>query len=374
MGVQCYVWIVHLFKQILIGDYDGNAVKNTLSRLSAQVALRCRKVFKMLLSSSSQSTSDQGGDRGRPLILRYFLDLYPRLSIINVESGTESKPWELKALKFTEFIACCDELVLLQSILSPKTCSVVNPRSKQKVKTIHIPTLSHGNCCFPCGFFFHPLAKEYRILVGCLDSAQVMFEYYLYLFGANMWRRTSTPYFDRIPKYNWSNFVVINSSPAIVNGRLHWLVSEIMVFDMVSEEFCVKPLCFGECNIGGAFYMRELLVKDDSLCFCNISHEERSLDIWFLEDYGNWHWNKKYVIKFDWYPPPLYTELMGISVLSFQKDELVLFWRSMGIYSCNLAFNTVTNIHLRKSEYDARGFDNWRMLYGFAAYNGRTSG
>ncbi|PIN25774.1 hypothetical protein CDL12_01486 [Handroanthus impetiginosus] len=344
MALQCYTWIFHLFRQ-LIGDYY-DAAKDTSGKHGEQV-----------------------GDR--PLILRYFGRDYLRLSIIDGESGKECNVRGLKSLSSAEFVGCCNELVLLKSFFPVSACFVLNPLSEGKITTIHPPNHRHIN---PCGFFFHPLAKEYRILSVTRRSAD-MCEYKLYLFGAKMWRSTSNPSFHCMPTY---------SMPAVLNGGLHWYIgtNRIMVFDMINEEFCVKPLPFERCYEGQRHLMRDLMVQDDSLCFCHVDCQEGVMDLWILEDYEKWHWIKKYTVNLDWdvdkYPIkddlPYGIVLDLLSVVSIHKDELVLFWRTRGLFSYHLTFNTVEKIHLKRSEMDRYDSKYHRKIHDFAAYNVMTSG
>ncbi|PIN25773.1 hypothetical protein CDL12_01485 [Handroanthus impetiginosus] len=354
MAPQCYTWIFHLFKQIIGHYYDPNVIKDTLSGRRAQV-------------------------RDRPLILRYFGRDYLRLSIIDGESEKKCNVRGLQALKSAKFVCCCNELVLLKSSSSSplSACFVLNPLSEGKITTVHPPNHRPVD---PCGFFFHPLAKEYRILAVRKES-RTSYEYYLYLFGDKSWRRTSNPCFHCLPTYNCTSASEVNSFPAILNGGLHWYIgtNRIMVFDMINEEFCVKPLPFERCYEGRDHLMRDLLVKDDSLCFCHVGCQEGVMDIWILEDYTNWCWIKKYIVNLDWdidkYPIkddlPYDTTLDMLSVISIHKDELVIFWRFRGMFSYHLVFNSVEKIHLKKSEMDDYSYSRYfdYKLHDFVAYN-----
>ncbi|KAI3445470.1 hypothetical protein Pfo_002135 [Paulownia fortunei] len=354
MVLQCYTWILHLFKQI-IGDRDDiTAVNHILTTLPAQTILQWPKVYKewRMLTSSHQS-------RDRPLILRYYCDhMSMRIFIIDGKSEKEYKERALKRLTSASFIGCCNGLVLLTSHY-PSYHIVLNPLSKKIVTTIGDP-ITRGR---PCGFFFHPLAKEYRILT--VQKKETTYEYQLYLFGAKIWRRTANPYFYCRPTYHRNGQERLISNSSIVNGVLHWYIGRIMIFDIITEEFSIKPLPFEVCFRGEVFPMHKLLVKEDRLCFCHVGCDELVMDIWILDDYANWSWVRKYIVNLDWdmikYPIEkdfLYV-LNGIRVVSIHKDELVLFWAYRGMFSYHLGLNEVEKIYFKKSEMDKNIIDGY---------------
>ncbi|KAL7119870.1 hypothetical protein ACP275_02G087800 [Erythranthe tilingii] len=236
-----------------------------------------------------------------------------------------------------------------------------------------------------CGFFYHPLAKESRILnVRKIENNK--YEYRIYLFNRRTWRRTLTPYFSFQPTRRVRSFnndcrprERVCGNPAIVNNALHWDIGRIMVFDMVTEEFSIKSLPFIE-GYNGSCRMRHLLAIGDNLCFCYMGYEEPLMDIWVLGNYKKWTWVKRYTVNLDWdmkkYPMEkgfkfeTLLEIMGyIRVIGIQNGELVLFWKHRGIFCYHLGFGTLEKINVKKSEMDNHTHDNYDWLCGFEAYD-----
>ncbi|KAG8369028.1 hypothetical protein BUALT_Bualt15G0107600 [Buddleja alternifolia] len=385
MVLQCYSWILHLFQRA-IGDYDDvdyfsnvpdDIIENILSRLPAQTVGQCQKVCKKwhMLASSLHFIGLHQRNDVKPLTLMHVGVDHPRIFIIDGKIKKECKLRALKELKHAKFMGSCNGLVLFASAYYFFKFFVFNPLSPKRRMTIinaEDPTLFHGiphSFYFDsCGFFFHPLAKEYRIL-SCLQSATHN-KYYLYLFGAKMWRKTVNPSFGYHPSQYSCGRKNIYRTPAIVNGGLHWYTSErIMIFDMFTEMFSVRPLPFEESYQGGS-YMCDLLVERDQLCCCNVGYQERAMEIWILKDYDNWSWTRKYIIDLDLdvIKYPMRIDFTGLSVLSIHNDELILFWRNIGLFSYHLDYNNTIHGNVVKVEIDRYDTALRREYWGYEAY------
>ncbi|EYU26481.1 hypothetical protein MIMGU_mgv1a024112mg, partial [Erythranthe guttata] len=299
-----------------MGDHNINAADDN-------------KWLRLIFASSSSSSV-------RPLILRYFCCSgncwgpgHLRISIIDGQSEKECRIKGLKSIEEAYFVGCCNGLALFHSTTPSSLHIVVNPSSNEIQQKIYGP-FRGGHFC---GFFYHPLAKEYRIL-NVLKLETDRYEYNIYLFGAKKWRRIENPYFSRIPSQsrNVKGRYRIDGNPANMNDALHWDIGEIMVFDIINEEFSIRVLPFeGDYHRGGCF-VRHLLVKDNRLCFCIVGHEAPLMDIWILEDYAKWRWVRKYIVNLDWdmnkYPMEegiggvLYYLLDEIRVVAIKNDEL----------------------------------------------------
>ncbi|KAG8368947.1 hypothetical protein BUALT_Bualt15G0099300 [Buddleja alternifolia] len=249
--LQCYTRIHNLLRHIICGNnvvdffahVPDDVIVDILSRLPAYIVVQCREVCKKwrILTSSSHFI-ELHGRNAKPLTLMHFgyytyprTGIYPgqRLVIIDEKREKECKMRDLKELKYVRYVTSCNALVLLTSTLVTfKYYVLLNPLlSKGRVATIDGGT-KRGH---PCGFFFHPLAKEYRILFSYRGEGR--YEYHLYLFGTKTWRRTMNPYFHCEPIC----YKVINRG-GFNGGGLHWYINEIMVFDIISEELSMKPL------------------------------------------------------------------------------------------------------------------------------------
>ncbi|PIN01111.1 hypothetical protein CDL12_26383 [Handroanthus impetiginosus] len=378
MVLQCYTWIIHLIKQIIGDDDDAIARDENLTRLSVQVALQCQKISKVLQISTSSSHRILYQRRERPLILRCCSKEYPRLYVISDKSEKECKVRGLKELKYGSFVGCCNELALFCAYTHLSQYFVFDPLSKERTTTIYPPTWKgyQTSCGIPCGFFFHPLEKEHRILF-VRKKSENLYEYHLYLFGAKMWRKAATPHLNCQPSHAWDPKRV-NDKPAIVNGRLHWYTGKIMIFDMVSEEFYVKPIPLKTCGREMAYTLPDLLVKEDHLCLCHVSGYEQVMDIWILEDYDKWSWVRRYTVNLAWdvnkYPLKANAPCSHfVTVVSIHKDELVLLWRYRGMFSYDLVSKSVERINLTKSEMDDYDCNDHNVYLSFAVYKGTTS-
>ncbi|KAL7157565.1 hypothetical protein ABFS83_02G085600 [Erythranthe nasuta] len=344
MALQCYPKFLHRFKK-LIGDRNNG-------------------------DDDIQRTDS-------PMILRYFCcPDYLRISVIDWKSEKECKLSILKTLKRAYFVGCCNGLALFTSDNPSRMHIVVNPLSCN-MATIYGP-FKGGD---PCGFFFHPSAKEYRIL-NVRKIEKDKYEYHVYLFGTNKWRKIPDPYFKYEPTRHWSRRKkgqkTVNGNPAIVNDALHWDIGAIMVFDMISEGFTLRSAPFKETK-GRKYVTRHLSANENRLCYCHLGCEEPVMDVWIMEDYEKWSWVKKYVVDLDFdmnmYPMDndfrftTLSEIMGyVTIVGTHNNELVLFWKRRGMFSCRLGFNTVKKIPLRKSEMDWHMHEfNW--LCGFELYS-----
>ncbi|GER40124.1 F-box and associated interaction domains-containing protein [Striga asiatica] len=175
----------------------------------------------------------------------------------------------------------CNGLIL---ILYSKKHVLFNPLSNRiAFATRKLPEWGGSRCC---GFFYHPLAKEYRLL-HVTQIGEYSYEYHIYEFGAHKWRTILTPKISP-PPHSFAQLVV--TKKAMI--WRHW--SSFMVFDTNTEELCLKdsPPTVGEPKMvakGG---------KD--LCCCYVRYAETVVDVWVLVDYTNWLWERKYAVNFDW--------------------------------------------------------------------------
>ncbi|KAL3818010.1 hypothetical protein ACJIZ3_003915 [Penstemon smallii] len=375
MVLQCYTWIVDFFKQIIIGNRDDNGstaidfctyVPNEiaidiLSRLQVESVLQCRKVCKnwRKLTSSSQFI-ELHQRRAAPIILRRH-GSYQDSWVSVIDEKSEEK-CEVMGLGTFSLLGCCNGLVLMKPRYPSFDYFVINPLSKGgKITTIY-SMISRGD---PCGFFFHPLAKEYRILFACKNSGSC-YEYHLYLFGAKMWRKTINPYFYCVPPRD-------ATCCAIVNRALHWIHSRFVVWERTGENFCIivfetnnekfsmRPIPPVQSQSRGRGQTMRLLVKEDRLCFCHVASEEHVMSVWILEDYVNWCWIRKYNVNLDWdikkfsmvrHYENYASNFSTVHIVTIHKDEIKLLWWKRGLFSYNLGHNTIKKFQLKKSKHE----------------------
>ncbi|XP_057792119.1 uncharacterized protein LOC131008977 [Salvia miltiorrhiza] len=365
MKSECFSWITQILNKIRGNNDDYFAYEDETSILL--------KKRPLLLQPPKPQPR-----RRRPPILRYFCPKNLRLYIIDGDSEKECK-LPGGGFKNATFVASCNGLVLLSSTHRDRIqYGVFNPLSDEAITIIQppagIPTPQ------PCAFFFHPGAKEHRILaVGGKRDPDLGYEYQIYSFQTRRWRPIANPYFRFRP---WkSELDSVDGSPAAANGALHWYTGVITVFDVMSEELTVKVLPFVDYLLKLVYFNGYLVTRgeEEELCFCVVGRREAAVEVWVLEDYGKWRWCRKWKIDLSWdaskYPvmePRCVTASYHVvRVVGFEKDEVVLFWRHRGLFVYNLNFRSVERVWMKKQEMSK---DYCRQIYydhycGFAPYN-----
>ncbi|CAH9089976.1 unnamed protein product [Cuscuta epithymum] len=375
------------FEEVFGNDLTYSAtVEDSLTPGSSPLAdtpeKMMKKVPRMLNSSSSSHVDEQ--QSSKPIIIRYCKsggedDL--RLYIVDGNSEKECKTRGLNSLKGAYLVNACRGLALIstRNLEAYTKYAVFNPLSKDRVQIVGTPNVSATRAC---GIFFHPLAKEHRILA--VHGREPLFEYHIYSSGAKRWRQTAHPYFPYEPECFWADgkkpYRVVNGNPAIVNQALHWHIGGVMIFDMVSEELSLRRLPFEEYMAQKDYYMTFLLVKEERLCFCLVEYERMSIDIWVLEDYGNWSsWTKKYIASLSWDVNVLpFTQSRAtvsrtfsyIRIISIHENELVLFWRYRGLFIYSPKTHTIRQICKRLNMHDSPYMhqSDYDCFLGFVAY------
>ncbi|CAH9089920.1 unnamed protein product [Cuscuta epithymum] len=373
------------FEEVFGNDLTNSAaVEDALTSGSTPLAIihekLMKKVPRMLKSSPSSHVDEQ--QSSRPIIIRYSKrrgENNLRLYIVTGNSEKECKTRGLNSLKGAYLVNACGGLALISTRNEEAYTkyAVFNPLSRDRVQIVGTPNVSNSRAC---GIFYHPIAKEHRILA--VYGREPLFEYHIYSTGSKRWRQTASPYFHYEPKRLWADgetpYDVVDGNPAIVNQALHWHVGGVMIFDMVSEELSLRHLPF-EDYMAEKKYTAFLLVKEDRLCFCRVEYERLAIDIWVLEDYGNWSsWTKKYIASLSWdvnvFPftdqwSTVNLTFPGIRIISIHKDQLVLFWRYRGLFIYSLKARRIRQIckklNMHVSYIYPRDYDNF---LGFAAY------
>ncbi|XP_043691362.1 F-box protein At3g07870-like [Telopea speciosissima] len=149
------------------------------------------------------------------------------------------------------------------------------------------------------GFGYDEVANEFKVVrmlfhsvdLGCGSGTSTFkLEGEVYSLSLGKWRHIGdVPYALRG-----------KSSPAFVNGALHWMTDEyrelIVSFDLGKEEFRVVPPP-PDFILGGRSDRMNLGVLGEHLCLFDYSIDRR-LEIWVMKEYGiKWSWTKEYVIS-----------------------------------------------------------------------------
>ncbi|CAA0824440.1 Unknown protein [Striga hermonthica] len=183
----------------------------------------------------------------------------------------------------------CNGLIL---ILHSKKHLLFDPLSDRiALATRKLPEWGGGSRC--CGFFYHPFAKEYRLL-HVTQIGESRYEYHIYEFGAHKWRTILTPKFSHDPPER-------NAQLVVTKRAMIWRhLSGFMVFDIITEKLCLKG---SPCFKGSTPPVDEpkMVAKGGKdLCCCYVRYAETVVDVWVLVDYKNWLWERKYAVNFDW--------------------------------------------------------------------------
>ncbi|KAH6819004.1 hypothetical protein C2S51_002607 [Perilla frutescens var. frutescens] len=373
MKSQCYSWITHLYNKLTRNDHDHDHYDDETSiLLKKRPLLRSPKLTNNLICEDRPVILSYFFDE-RPLILRYLFPKYLRLFIIDGNSEKECNLKGVDSSESTNFVACIDGLVLLSStntINNHTRYTIFNPLHNATITTVYSPVRIQA----ACGFFFHPLAKEYRILaVG--ENNNGYYEYQIYSLKSKVWRKIANPNFRLRPRNCWKSEDLVDGDAAIVNGALHWYVSDevVMVFDMISEEISLKLLPFKE-QLRRLYHFNGFIRrKGEELCFCAVVYREpEAIHVWGLREYEKWRWSKKFVVDLMEYEYPLMEPCLMlvniVSVVGFYKDEMVVFWRHRGLFLYNLESRSVQRIWNKNLGITPTRLPYYDQYCGFASY------
>ncbi|KAG5613557.1 hypothetical protein H5410_024838 [Solanum commersonii] len=187
-----------------------------------------------------------------------------------------------------------------------------------KIQNLYLrPQLMVNNKKLLCALYYCPVDHQFKLLSAVVINGSLV-EYLVYTLKTQTWREIRGTSVNLVPRYK-------KGSPAIVNGALHWITNYdlqgnknkphdcenngIIVFKMDKEQIYAKPHPGSVCNVAHLDnehkFMMTLLVMENNLCFCHLlaSQPALALDIWILDDYKKWAWNKTYNINLFPYGP-----------------------------------------------------------------------
>ncbi|XP_072956620.1 F-box/kelch-repeat protein At3g06240-like [Typha angustifolia] len=264
--------IIHLPKDILFDIFLRLPVKSIITLSAA-----C-KLFSTL--TSDPAFVDSHGRRATPLLLFQAIPRNPKYITSNAScqliSFVDGIRVERRASICTpdlfNIVLCCDSLLCFREVFS-KTYHVYNALSRE---VIWSSTHYFGDLR---GFYFHPIAREYRLL-WATGEGEELFGFHILSLRSNTWRRIANSAY-RPPS---------GSCHLSLHGRLHWLDSSydrVVVFDIKSENFSAVPLPFpSSSSLDGG----ELLVKTKEGCVgvCRIDEVGMQMESWVLQDEEVW--------------------------------------------------------------------------------------
>ncbi|KAF9610029.1 hypothetical protein IFM89_019669 [Coptis chinensis] len=199
--------------------------------------------------------------------------------------------------------SCNGFLLIKKSFMNP-SIFLWNPVTGEEhtLKVVAVVPRRQSSICYSaCGFFFHPKAREYRII---------------FIYGEGNFFKSSvlclaTKLLRLLPGFV-SHPPDVNRAPIIFNGALHWMINDqeykrlfgvlphcsnsIVIFNMDQEEFSTMPHPGRQCGLETRHYCMGLLEMEGHLCFADNSSSE-VLDIWILEDSIKQVWAKRHVVR-----------------------------------------------------------------------------
>ncbi|KAM7481761.1 hypothetical protein LguiB_006344 [Lonicera macranthoides] len=257
-------------------------------------------------------------------------------------------------------LGSCNGLLMFLATRSVSLIFVLNPITQELI-TLPAPC----GLCTPCGIYFHPSTREFKLLFSVYKDESCLNFYYTYSLKSKICKQLN---------YSSSCKTRRSPPPILVNGSLHWMVNRnkiknrndtsnrsctdaIMVFDTETEDFQVLP----HPGPRSCYYWEEehahmyLLGMREHLCLCHVSRDQ-VIYVWVLEDYANWIWDRRYKVNLDWDVNHFPFECMNyipnynpmfVTVLGIHDGELVIAWDLRGVYAYNLEQNTVSKIEFK---------------------------
>ncbi|CAK7340598.1 unnamed protein product [Dovyalis caffra] len=337
-----------------------------LSWLPADCILDCQRVCrKWQALTSTPSFAELQLKRAAPGILASYMSFAKESYCLYIDEGHRSKANNQTLMHLMRLVD--------YTLIPPPGVEffICNPFTQQRI-TLGTPPRN----AFICGFFFHTMEGDYRVLSVFEDPE--CYRYLMFSLQTRCWRL--------LPSSSYCH--PFSTSPIVVDGNLHWMVyhrrpsllfqhcqpksrdfvdlpcrNSILRFNMLTEEFdsMAHPQC--DCCLQRSddflnLDMQEMhLIKmDEALSLCHVQHG--LIDIWLLEDYSNWLWVQRYKVNLKWdikYDP--FYRNGFIHLVSFQNGELLLDWkRRGGLFGYSLELNTVRKINMKEIEEESFNF------------------
>ncbi|KAL3515686.1 hypothetical protein ACH5RR_022588 [Cinchona calisaya] len=346
MGLQCFRWIHHLllnyglitslfppYYSRDIQQLPDDVIVEILRRLPADGIIRCLHVcrrwrslvlseyFRNLVLNERKSATksilvlDTKYLRAQGSI-KYILDGGKReeeLTFLCIDDQPISSRRGIKTSKirvwpgleiarhYDRFIGSCDGLLLFSDVRVQCRYFVFNPVTQEEI-SIAIPPVVSVSETILCGFFFHSLTCQFKLLF--LQPISITScEYFIYTIGDGSCRKIATSTHNL-----WPSSYYAPSPPAVINGALHWIARStcefandlppsyccryaILVFRMDAEDLLLFPHPGEECKTRGTHSWMQLVVKDGKyVSLFSFDCSDNIVDIWTLKDYSNWDW------------------------------------------------------------------------------------
>ncbi|KAG2636954.1 F-box protein At5g49610-like [Panicum virgatum] len=301
-----------------------DALVDIFARLPSESVLRCRVVCKSWRRVTTDGSFLAAHAARRP---REMIVFTPSLTVSAVPlttldparrrflcDPTERNQNGTATWSTTRLLFSLHGLLVFEQ--RPDLYVVCNPVTRQWT---NLPVLAPDPCftTFPCGFYFHGLSGEYRLLCHGfyfhgLSESEWKDYYYVLAAGATRPRRLSRAPADRPVGYQ---------QPVAHGEILYWSYThpqagrtgKMLAFDTASETFRLMS------GPPGA-PMAALLELDGSLCAQNLLPCPTRLDIWVLQD----HEAERWTLRLRMEVPPLRSPCGVSTAISAGGDGSIL--------------------------------------------------
>ncbi|KAH7833987.1 hypothetical protein Vadar_011689 [Vaccinium darrowii] len=331
-----------------IQDLPEEILTDILSRLPVGCVLKCRRVCKQWLAlTSTPQFVEMHVKQATPVLLLQFVDSDYSNKMLDVfifdERAKANKMFkkmgaDLMNLNVPHWLQLCGScnglLVFCQRF--PRVYFVCNPLTGGKISIT--PPVQSGEVC---GFFFHPIVKDYRLLFVHWEGIQ--FIYSIYSLGNQLWRKLD----------NFPYQPVSLARPTILNGALHWMAdrapcsNSIMIFNMDTERLRNMPDPGGHYCSWQLHNDLSIFEMNGKLAFCCLAKNKSLVYMSVLDDYENWIWENSCLIDLDLVVKCSFKDdclNSNITLLDIQDNELLFDWEFRGVFRYNLRQNTVKQI------------------------------
>ncbi|KAL3516016.1 hypothetical protein ACH5RR_022918 [Cinchona calisaya] len=220
-----------------------------------------------------------------------------------------------------------------------------------------------------CGFYFHSLTNQFKLLFRRRPHSSDLCEYFIYSLGDVTFRKIDSSTHQFWPSYY--------DNPVVLNGALHWITdfhagidvsllpscsNIILVFRMDTEVFSTFPHPERICPSPYNSVFRRLachgnirsLVKDEKyLSYVSLDCLVKIMYIWILEDYSNWDWVRErkvclYLVDKHINHVNLNERIrpgqLRIDVLKYENGQLWLDCKIRGLFVFNLDQKSSTKL------------------------------
>ncbi|XP_058191708.1 putative F-box protein At3g23260 [Rhododendron vialii] len=192
MVLECLTWIPHLWDKLICSliirkasffmrDLPEDILIDILSRLPGDYVLECRRVCKQWLALTlTPNFIELHLKRATPvLFVPWLFDMFifdERARAKKMIKKISAELMHLESPHTPHLYGSCNGLLVFRERFPRRLYFVWNPLRGERVT---IRPLVHESMV--CGFFFHPLTKDYRLLFMYLDGMD--FKFFLYSLG-----------------------------------------------------------------------------------------------------------------------------------------------------------------------------------------------